>query len=226
MGNIRAYELPADSNAVSNRRLVMQPMPWANQLAVYDYGGREIFYIAGDGGIMGFTFEDGRWILKTADWLARGRQLSGARIGRVASRTTYALAAFEPRSSNLLTIYSPRLTDSMLLYNTVGRRVIEGKMNGGRGLAMADFLDIKRDQVVAGWNKPNRDGQFGIKLYVPFNQYWEAIDVYWIDRGGITCREIQVADMNGDGKLDIVALGDSTHNLKIYWNRSNFGTVP
>src|SRR5690606_12331662 len=163
---------------------------------IQDYGGTEIFYITGDGGIMGFTFEDGRWTLKTADWLARGRQLSEARIGSIASRNTYALAAFEPRSSDLLTIYSPRLTDSLLLYNTIGRRVIERKMNDGRGLAMADFLDIKRDQVVAGWNKLNRDGQFGIKLYVPFNQYWEAIDVYWIDRGGITCREIQVADMN------------------------------
>jgi len=29
-----------------------------------------------------------------------------------------------------------------------------------------------------------------------------------------------VLDMNGDGKLDIVAAGRATRNLKIYWNRS------
>jgi hypothetical protein len=27
-------------------------------------------------------------------------------------------------------------------------------------------------------------------------------------------------DMNGDGKLDIVASGRATNNLKIYWNNT------
>jgi len=87
-------------------------------------------------------------------------------------------------------------------------------------LAMADFLGLGRDQVVAGWRKPNEDNHFGIKLYVPFNQYWEAIDVYWVDRDGIACDDLRIADMDGDGKPDIIAFGSSTTNLKIYWNRT------
>jgi hypothetical protein len=32
--------------------------------------------------------------------------------------------------------------------------------------------------------------------------------------------DLQVMDMNGDGKPDIVAAGRATKNLKIYWNSS------
>ena len=31
------------------------------------------------------------------------------------------------------------------------------------------------------------------------------------------------ADLDGDGRLDIVAGGRSTHNVKIYWNRQGSG---
>jgi hypothetical protein len=37
----------------------------------------------------------------------------------------------------------------------------------------------------------------------------------------MACEDIQVADLNGDGKPDIVAAGRSTHNLKIYWNQAD-----
>src|SRR5690606_23149668 len=135
---------------------------------------------------------------------------SAAVLGRVASRHTYAVAAFEPTSMDLLTVYSLRLTDSVFSYNTIGRRVIEHNMYEGRALAMADLLGIQRDQVVAGWGQARQNDQFGIKLYVPFNQYWEAIEVYWIDFKGIDCQKLQLADMDGDGQLDIVALGAAT----------------
>jgi hypothetical protein len=38
----------------------------------------------------------------------------------------------------------------------------------------------------------------------------------------MACEDIQVADLNGDGKPDIVAAGRSTHNLKIYWNQGGW----
>jgi hypothetical protein len=36
----------------------------------------------------------------------------------------------------------------------------------------------------------------------------------------MACEDIQVMDLNGDGKPDIVASGRATKNLKIYWNKS------
>ena len=35
------------------------------------------------------------------------------------------------------------------------------------------------------------------------------------------CEDALAADLDGDGRLDIVAGGRSTHNVKIYWNRQD-----
>ena len=39
-----------------------------------------------------------------------------------------------------------------------------------------------------------------------------------IDDGGIGCEDLVAADLDGDGRPDILAGGRSTHNVKIYWN--------
>jgi hypothetical protein len=38
----------------------------------------------------------------------------------------------------------------------------------------------------------------------------------------MACEDLQVMDLNADGKLDIVASGRATHNLKVYWNISKY----
>jgi hypothetical protein len=40
-----------------------------------------------------------------------------------------------------------------------------------------------------------------------------------IDDDGMACEDLTGADLNADGKIDLIASGRATHNLKIYWNR-------
>ena len=40
-----------------------------------------------------------------------------------------------------------------------------------------------------------------------------------IDDGGVGCEDLVAADLDGDGRPDIIAGGRATHNVKIYWNR-------
>lgn len=219
--NIQAYEKPDVPDKLPwQLRIIQQPMPLAHHLHIYDDNDREKVYLSGDSGVMGFSFKNGRWTRNTANWLARGRPLSEMHRGRIVSRNADVFAAIEPFPGHIVTVYTPGLTDSLLVYDKIKRVILEREMEEGHGLGMADFMGLGRDQVVAGWRKPNADGDFGIKLYVPFNPYWEAMDVYWLDRGGIACEDLRVADMDGDGKLDIIAFGGSTNNLKIYWNRT------
>jgi hypothetical protein len=42
----------------------------------------------------------------------------------------------------------------------------------------------------------------------------------WVDDDGMACEDLTLADLDGDGRLDIVASGRSTHNLKVYFNES------
>jgi hypothetical protein len=34
----------------------------------------------------------------------------------------------------------------------------------------------------------------------------------------MACEDIAVADLDQDGRPDVVAAGRDTHNLKVYWN--------
>jgi hypothetical protein len=99
------------------------------------------------------------------------------------------------------------------------RVVIDSNVKEGHALAVADFLGTGSDQVIAGWRVPNKEGKVGIKLYQKKDASAPWVGE-WIDENGMACEDIQVADLNGDGKLDIIASGRNTHNLKIYWNQS------
>jgi hypothetical protein len=102
-----------------------------------------------------------------------------------------------------------------------GRTSIDDDLKEGHALAAADFLGVGSDQIVAGWRNPNSEGKTGIKLYVEKNSGGTEWESYWVDNNGMACEDIKVKDMNGDGKPDIVASGRATHNVKIYWNKSN-----
>ena len=55
---------------------------------------------------------------------------------------------------------------------------------------------------------------------MPRDDSFEKFDTYWIDDNKIACEDLKSADLNGDGKLDIIAAGRATKNLVIYWNRT------
>ncbi len=53
---------------------------------------------------------------------------------------------------------------------------------------------------------------------------WRSIGKYLSDRlildnGGVAVEDLAAADLDGDGKTDIVAVGRATGNCRIYWNR-------
>ena len=39
-----------------------------------------------------------------------------------------------------------------------------------------------------------------------------------LDATGLGCEDVICADLNGDGKVDIIGVGRSTKNVKVYWN--------
>lgn len=108
-----------------------------------------------------------------------------------------------------------------LMEKETKRLVIDDGLKEGHALAVADFLGSGGHQIVAGWRLPDKDGMTGIKLYNKKDASASQWEFQWVDKNGIACEDIQVMDLNQDGKPDIVASGRATHNIKIYWNKKN-----
>ena len=74
-------------------------------------------------------------------------------------------------------------------------------------------------QIVAGWRNPNAGKKVGIRLY--FGLSGNAPPrVYTVSDNTMACEDLKIADLNGDGKSDIIACGRATKNVAIYWNRT------
>ncbi len=60
----------------------------------------------------------------------------------------------------------------------------------------------------------------GVRLYrrAADGFTWER---HILDDGGVAVEDLVVADLNGDGRPDIVAVGRATGNCRIYWNRGD-----
>ena len=58
----------------------------------------------------------------------------------------------------------------------------------------------------------------GLRIYDPANAQGTAWTKHVFDPAGVAIEDLAVADLDADGKPDIVAVGRQTKNVRIYWN--------
>ncbi len=138
------------------------------------------------------------------------------RLGKLAGGKKL-IAAVEPMHGNTLAIYTEP-GDAKGLWK---RQALDESLVDGHALACGDFLGMGRDQIVVGWRAMNKPGvKVGIKLFTPLDTEGKQWRQTLVDDNTMACEDLQLADFNGDGKLDIVAAGRATKNLKVYFNES------
>ena len=128
------------------------------------------------------------------------------------------LATVEPMHGHQLVVYTePPNGAPQALWS---RQVLDSSFKEGHALACGDLLGKGSDQIVIGWRGTNAEGKVGIKLFTPADPEGEQWSQSTLDDNGMACEDLCLADLNGDGRLDIVASGRATKNVKIYFNEN------
>ena len=175
----------------------------------WDGGMRESLLTASFLGVHRLEFNEGRWrrskIVKgnPASWPRSGS--SEVAVGHLGGERF--LATIEPWHGNQVLVY--RQVDG-----TWARQVIDDAIVDGHTLLTGDFERDGRDEIVAG----ERQGRRSIYVYRAdrAGHTWARQTLDDGDMAGSGCA---AADVNGDKRLDVVCVGDSTANLKWYENR-------
>ena len=116
-------------------------------------------------------------------------------------------------------------TRSKGLDGLMKRFVIDEELRWGHGVWCADLDRDGSDELIIGVrDDPNAKAgdkftqRRGVRIYKALDGKGEKWGRQIVDNGGVAVEDLTAADLNGDGKIDLIAVGRQTHNLRIYWN--------
>lgn len=218
---IVVYYPPADPAAQPWRREIaddalhvvhnLWPVQWDEDPA------REILLASFEGVHLLDRGADGKWTrtkLAEGDQVSRpNRGSSEIKAGRLPGGKRY-LATIEPWHGTQAVVYTQGADAKW------ERQVLDDTLRDGHGVWCANLDGKAGQELLIGWRAPDSvNKKVGVAVYTaqdPDGKKWEKRQ---IDDGGMACEDLVAGDLDGDGKIDVVASGRSTHNLKVYWNR-------
>jgi hypothetical protein len=215
---ILSYQMPSDpketwATEVLDRNLHMthnfDPVQWDNDPAEEMLiGGRE-----------------GSFILNEPEGKGRLKQLGGnesggageIRLGKFGAKGRF-FATIEPMHGTNLVVYTEPSTSNQNIWN---RHVLDSTLLDGHALACADLIGAGSDQIVVGWRAMGKaNARAGIKLFTALDEKGQKWRPTLVDDNTMACEDLCLSDLNADGKIDIIASGRGTKNVKIYFNET------
>jgi hypothetical protein len=183
-------------------------------VADLDRDGRDELLTASFEGVCRFDFEgkgsEGRWV-KTL--IAKGTEPRSAASGAPRGASEVApgklgnagvfIATIEPWHGELAVVYA-----AASYAGPWQRIVIDDTLKEGHALEVADLDGDGRDEIIAGW----RGGQGGLAVY----RAADGPGRTWAKRlldDNLPVEGAVVADLNGDGRLDLVASAGRANRL-------------
>jgi hypothetical protein len=105
------------------------------------------------------------------------------------------------------------------------RHVIDEQLRWGHAVWFADLDGDGADELIIGVRddpNPKAGDTFkerrGVRIYKSADKKGTKWERMILEDGGVAVEDLTVADLNGDGKSDIIAVGRATGNCRIYWN--------
>ena len=189
----------------------------AHGLRVVDWNsdGRAGLLTASFEGVHLFQWSDGRMVRQQIGVGFTGpgpkQGSSEVALGRLRTGPPRFVATIEPWHGNEVVVYVGTDSDTL----PWPRTVIDNSLTDGHGLVCLDVDGDGSDEIVAG----GRGGAHEVILY-----RWRGNGAGWerhtIDPSGVAVAGLTVADINQDGRPDLVAAGTATHDVVWYENRT------
>ena len=120
-----------------------------------------------------------------------------------------ALATIDPFHGDVAAVY--------LSHRAGERHVILEGYRVGHGVVPVDFSGAGVDSLLLGFRGEKGKGGHAVVVLHPLDENGEKWEKKVIDDKDMEADGVHAVDLNGDGKIDIVATGKGT-NVKIYWN--------
>ena len=119
--------------------------------------------------------------------------------------------------TNLVVYTAPASTGTASLWK---RHVLDDTLVDGHALACGNLSGHGGDQVVVGWRAMGKPAvKVGIKLFTSLDGDGGKWTSTLVDDNTMACEDLCLADIDGDGRLDIIAAGRGTRNVKVYFNQ-------
>jgi hypothetical protein len=174
-------------------------------------------------GVSLLSLDGGKW---TRSLLGSGNQdtpqgkrgASEIKIGRLKNGRR-VIATIEPWHGDQVVVYTEP-TEPGMLWN---RHVIDDQLRWGHAVWFADLDNDGIDELIVGVrDDPAKGDRFKDRRGVRIYKALDGLGLKWarhiVDDGGVAVEDLAAADLNGDGRVDLVAVGRQTHNVRIYWN--------
>jgi hypothetical protein len=147
---------------------------------------------------------------------------SEVKVGRLRDGSRY-LATIEPWHGFQVVVYNQPKSGAGLWE----RRVVDEPLAWGHAVWCADLDGDGDDELVIGQRDPSKDSSRtpkgpGLFVYDPRPASGSlSFERHVVDDGGVAVEDALAADLDGDGRPELIAGGRATHNVKIYWNRGS-----
>ncbi len=175
----------------------------------YDWDGRgvqDLLTASFQGVFLLHTNKDGTWTRtlltpgSPEPWPKSGA--SDVAVGHLGK--TRFLTTIEPWHGNEVAVYGEHNKEWQ-------RNVIDSTLVDAHTLLTGDLDGNKKDVILAGY----RGTGHSVNLYRHDGKQWSKS---LLDEGGMGAAGCAIADLNGDGRLDVACIGTATANLKWYEN--------
>lgn len=172
-------------------------------------------------GVHAVGVRDGKWVTYR---IGEGNQAnpkgprgaSEVKLGQLAGIPSY-IATVEPWHGNQIVVYTQPKAGEMLWQ----RQVIDDQLRWGHAVWCADLDGDGSGELVIGVrDNPAKGDTFTEKCGVRVYKATDGKGKKWarslVEDGGVAVEDLTAADLNGDGKPDIIAVGRATKNARIY----------